>query len=76
VGKRCCGKAVVWWINLRSKGIRNSLNGALYSGGSLGRGEPAAEARIGGRSGRLLGRGAVRRCTRARGRVGWAGKWA
>jgi hypothetical protein len=34
------------------------------------------EARTGGRGGRQLGRGAARRCTRARGWVGWAGKRA
>jgi hypothetical protein len=33
--------------------------------------EMTAEARIGGRGGRRLGRGAARRCIGARGRVGW-----
>jgi hypothetical protein len=41
--------------------------------------EPAVEARTGGRGGRRLGRGAARRCTRARGWVGTVGEgleWA
>jgi hypothetical protein len=64
----------VWWTNLRSKGTKNSLNGALYGGSSPGRHKPVVEERTGGRGGRRLGRGAVRHCTRARGWVGWAGK--
>jgi hypothetical protein len=39
-------------------------------------GETAAEARTRGQGGRRLSRGAVRRCTRARGWVGWTGKRA
>jgi hypothetical protein len=37
-------------------------------------GEPVVEARISGRGGRRLGRGAVRCCTGARGWIGWARK--
>jgi hypothetical protein len=76
VGQRCCGRAAVWWSNLRGKGTGNSPNRALYGGGSLSRGEPAVEARTGGRGGWRLGQGDVWRCTRARGWVGWARKWA
>jgi hypothetical protein len=47
-GKWCRGRAVVWWTNLRGKGTRNSPNGALYDGGSLGRCEPAVEVRTSG----------------------------
>jgi hypothetical protein len=65
----------VWWTDLRGKGTKNSLNRVIYDGGSLGRPESTVEARTGGRGGRRLGRGAARRCTRAQGRVGWAGKW-
>jgi hypothetical protein len=76
VGKRCCGRAAVWWNDLRGQGTRNSLNGALYSSGSPGRGGPVVKARTGHRSGCRLGRGAARHCTRARGLVGWVGMQA
>jgi hypothetical protein len=61
---------------LRGKGTKNSPNGALYGSGSPGRRKPTVEARIGGRGGRRLGRGAAWRYTRARGWLGWALKRA
>jgi hypothetical protein len=61
-GERCCGRAAVWWTDLRGKGTRNSQNGALYDGGSPSGGELVAGAKTGGRGGRRLGRGAAWRC--------------
>jgi hypothetical protein len=75
-GKGGCGRAAVWWTDLRGKGTRNSPNGTLYGGGSPGRCEQAVEARTGGRGSRRLGQGATRCYTKARGWVGWARKWA
>jgi hypothetical protein len=60
---------VVDWFEARKRSVWGSPE--LSTVALAADGETTAEARTGGRGGRRLGQGAARRCTGARGRVGW-----